>query len=108
MQKAIKQHWTAWTHRHRQRIAARQLQKRAAVLQAGIQLYVQVVNVYPTRVTLAQQQLVRLHLHIQLLNNTCLRVGSLAFVHCNHLQLQGQYIRIKFLPGDLSHVVVII
>jgi hypothetical protein len=89
-------------------MAARQLQKRAAVLRDGIQLYVRVTDVCPTRVSIAQQQLVRLQLHIRLLNDTCLHAASLAFVHSSYTNLKGKYIRIRFLPGDLSHVVVII
>lgn len=96
-----------WKLSHRRRIAARQLRKRAVVLQKGIQLYVHVVDVYPTRVTVAQQRLVRLQLHIRLLNDNYMRAVPFAFINRKYTDLKGTYLRIRFLPGDLSHVVVI-
>lgn len=94
--------------RHRQRIAARQLRKRAVVLQKGIQLYVHVMDVLPTRVTVAQLRLVRLHLHIQLLNENYMRALPFAFINRKCTDLKGAHLRIRFLPGDLSHVVVVV
>jgi hypothetical protein len=51
---------------------------------------------------------VRLQLRITLLNNTSLYAIAYAFVNHNYKQLKDQQVRIKFLPGDLSHVVVTI
>jgi hypothetical protein len=96
-----------WKLRHRRRIANRQLRKRAVVQQKGIQLYVHVMDVIPTRVTVAQLRLVRLHLHIQLLNDNFMRAVPFAFINRKSADLKGTYLRIRFLPGDLSHVVVI-
>lgn len=107
MQATMIRQWKVWLHRRRRRLATKQLQKRTAVLQNGIQLYVQVLDAYPTRVSIAQMKLVRLQLHIRLLNNTCLRTVSFTFINGNYAQLKGQYLRIHFLPGDLSHVVLL-
>jgi len=108
MRSVLKRQWMVWMLLHRRRIAARQLRKRAVVLQHGIQLYVQVVEVYPTRVSVAQQRLVRLQLHIHLLNDSCMRALPFAFINRKCTDLKGAYLRIRFLPGDLSHVVVLI
>jgi hypothetical protein len=105
---AMLRKWKVWLYRRRRRFTAKQLRKRTAVLQNGMQLYVQVLNVYPTRVSVAQMQLVRLQLHVRLLNNTYMQAVSIAFVSGNPTQLKGQYLRIRFLPGDLSHVVLLI
>jgi hypothetical protein len=104
----IKQQWDTVLRRRRMKTAARQLRKRRAVLANGIHLYAEVVDYYPTRVSAAQQLLVRLQLRITLLNNTCIYAIAYAFVNHNYKQLKDQQVRIKFLPGDLSHVVVAI
>jgi hypothetical protein len=104
----LKQHWDTWLRRQRMKTAVRQLRKRRAVLENGIHLYAEVVDYYPTRVSAAQQLLVRLQLRITLLNNTSLYAIAYAFVNHNYKQLKDQQVRIKFLPGDLSHVVVTI
>ena len=108
MQVTIIRKWKLWRHRRRRLMATKQMQKRQAILQHGMQLYVQVLEACPTRISIAQMQLVRLQLHIRLLNNTNLRAISYTFItgHCAHLK--GQYLRIRFLPGDLSHVVLIV
>ena len=92
--------------RRRMKTATCQLRKRRAVLENGIHLYAEVVDYYPTRISAAQQLLVRLQLRITLLNNTCIYAIAYAFVNHNYKQLKDQQVRIRFLPGDLSHVVV--
>ena len=107
MQVTFIRKWKVWRHRRRRRLAARELQKRTAILQHGIQLYVQVLDACPTHASIAQMQLVRLQLYVRLLNNTYLRTFSFAFFSGNCAHLKGQYLRIRFLPGDLSHVVLL-
>jgi hypothetical protein len=100
--------WQKWSRKYAERIVNRHLQKQAAILQNGLQIYADVQDCYVTRYSLTTHRLVRLRILIPLKDRLALEAVSSAFVACDAKQLIGKRLLIRFLPGDLSHVVIMV
>ena len=98
--------WRRWQKERRRKTALRYWQKRSAILQQGLHIYADVLDSYTTRISTAQLNLVKLRLSIPIKDRVAVIAFSTAFVPSDTRLLRTKRLRIRFLPGDLSHVVI--
>jgi hypothetical protein len=106
MANRLQAYWRDWKKRRRQKAALRYWQKRSAILQQGLHIYADVLDCYSTCISTAQLNLVKLRLSIPVKDRVSVVTVSTAFVAGDTRTLISKRLRIRFLPGDLSHVVI--
>jgi hypothetical protein len=106
MANVIRQIWREWKVRRQKRTVTMYLAKRSAILRDGLHIYADVQDCYSTCISSAQLRLVRLRLSIPVKDKVSVETFSTAFIATDAKQLISKRLRIRFLPGDLSHVVI--
>lgn len=102
----LRKFWQDWRSAKRRKKALLYWQKRSEILQQGLPIYADVLDCYTSRISTAQLTLVYLKLSIPVKGDVSVEAVSTAFVACESRTLISKRLRIRFLPGDLSHVVI--
>ncbi|RZJ98761.1 MAG: hypothetical protein EOO46_24290 [Flavobacterium sp.] len=106
MANVIRQIWRSWKIKRQRRTVKKYLEKRSAILKEGLHIFADVQDCCVTCISSAQLRLVRLRLSIPIKDNISVETISTAFIATDAKQLISKRLRIRFLPGDLSHVVI--
>lgn len=99
-------YWRRRKKVQQRKTALRYWQKHSAILQQGVPIYADVLDCYKSCITKAQLTLVHLRLSIPVKGKVAVETTSTAFVPCGSQALVSKRLRIRFLPTDLSHVVI--
>lgn len=100
------QWWTQLQRRLHYQRARRLLKKHHAILEQGITIHTEVSHCYVCGIELAGYVVARLRLKIRLPDDTIVATHTSTLVSQPLLPRDGQRVQIKFLPGDLSQVVL--
>jgi hypothetical protein len=106
MANGIRQVWRQWRIGQQQKAAGRYATKRSIILQQGLHLYADVQDCYATCITCDHLTLVQLRLSIPVKDRVSIEAFSTAFISVGAKHLISRRLRIRCLPGDLSHVVI--
>jgi len=102
---AIITRYHQWATRRRQRKWRRLIENHYMITKTGSSLWGRAVRIYEDKTSFRKIRLVRIQLHIELLTGTKAIVMTKCLLH-NNISLEGRMIRFKFIPGDLSQIVL--
>ena len=98
--------WRKWQDRYRQKKIQAMLAKRVKIGKQGITVYADVMDCYDTGLSASGYSLLRIKLRIPLLDDHYLYPVSSTFSLTTCTRLKGMRVKVQFLPGDLSQVII--
>jgi hypothetical protein len=104
MQSMINTFYT-WLERRKQRRWRRLIEKHYLIAKTGSTIRAKAINVYQEKGSFKKIRMVHIQLRIDFLDGVEKTVVSKCLLH-NYLPIEGKMIRCKFLPGDLSQIVL--
>ena len=82
------------------------MRKRAIVMREGILIYTTILDYYDTGIRYADDKLIRVQLQINLAGDKSLFPFCYTFLRGNCMSLKGARVRVQFLVGDFSLIVI--
>jgi|SRR5215211_7144228 len=108
MRKMIPAYWERWRYSRRRKKFLKLIQRQRQIVKTGIYIRARVMKLYKSNQSFAGWFLLRIHICIQLPDQTNLYALSTFLSQKETPLLEGTSVAIRLLPGDLSQIVLVI